>query len=409
MAKANNPHNLRGPGGRFIPKQGTPQRTSKRRSAKPLTKTLVNEEPKKLRNYITILLDSSGSIGAYGLEQKMRDAYNNQIATIKEQSYESGQETFFSLYVFGVYSYNGGLGGMQYGGRQIERRAFATHIEQAPFLTSANYKASGNTPLVHCIEAAIQELSQVKDANDSNTSFLLMVMTDGEDTESQYNSVHKAEVARLIREKTRSDRWTFACAGPQSAKQSMLSLGFPEGNLHLWEQTQKGAEQMAFASNVGTQAYFSSRSAGQTSVKSFYQTDLSKVSPQAIKNLQNFNNKFRGFVITDKDCTGVNQNNKPSVDIAEFIKNQGLQYQVGKAFYELTKTEEIHGHKELAIKHLKTGEVYGGHEAKTLLGLPTDKTFKVKPGNHTDYKVFCQSTSMNRKLLAGTEVLYRVS
>lgn len=391
-------HNVRDKNGRFTRKSG-PVVTRPEIKPKPITQTVAKQaaEQPKLVNHIAILLDSSGSIGNRDLTHSIIDAYNKQVATIKEQAHKSGQTTFFSLYVFGELSYTG----LQ----QIKNRCFESHIEQAPFLTSLTYRPSGNTPLVHCIERTIKDLSSVKNANDSNHSFLLIVLTDGEDTES--SDYHRREVSSLVTNMINTDRWTFTCAGPAMAKAPMLALGFPAGNFYSWEGTKEEAVMMAGATSMGAQSFYATRAAGGTQLKSFYQTNLTGIDPKAVKNLQNWNNKFRRFAVTEADCPGVNQTGKPAVEISEFIKKQGLNYSITRGFYELTKTEEIQDHKEIAIVNLKDGTIYGGREAKDLLKLPHGGTIKVKPGDHAHYKVFVQSTSMNRKLIAGTEVLYR--
>jgi hypothetical protein len=52
----------------------------------------------------------------------------------------------------------------------------------------------------------------------------------------------------------------------------------------------------------------------------------------------------------------------------------------------------------------KTKKVYGGEEARNLLGLP-DMEVRVKPDFNPDFKIFVQSTSTNRKLVGNTQVL----
>ena len=57
------------------------------------------------------------------------------------------------------------------------------------------------------------------------------------------------------------------------------------------------------------------------------------------------------------------------------------------------------------MREIKTGAVYGGAEAREILGLPgTD--IKVKPTDFSDWDIFVQSTSNNRKLVVGTNLLY---
>ncbi len=79
----------------------------------------------------------------------------------------------------------------------------------------------------------------------------------------------------------------------------------------------------------------------------------------------------------------------------------------GAAFYELTKTEpKVQDYKQIAIRDRKTNAVYAGEAARDLLGLPRRGTARVVPGDHSAYDVFVQSTSVNRKLPAGSRLLY---
>jgi len=67
---------------------------------------------------------------------------------------------------------------------------------------------------------------------------------------------------------------------------------------------------------------------------------------------------------------------------------------------------EVQDHKQIAIRDKKTGVIYSGVNARQMLGLPYHGTVKVVPGNHGAYDIFIQSTSVNRKLVKGTQVLY---
>jgi hypothetical protein len=66
----------------------------------------------------------------------------------------------------------------------------------------------------------------------------------------------------------------------------------------------------------------------------------------------------------------------------------------------------VHDYKQIIIRDKKTGAVYSGAEARNLLGLPHNGNVKIIPGNHGAYDVFVQSTSVNRKLPVGTQVIY---
>jgi hypothetical protein len=98
-----------------------------------------------------------------------------------------------------------------------------------------------------------------------------------------------------------------------------------------------------------------------------------------------------------KDCT-----------ITDFVERK-LNHTMtrGTAFYQLMKPEKaVQEYKKICIRNKKSGAVYTGVEARELLHLPTSGTIRLVPGNHGEFDIFVQSTSTNRKLIAGTELLY---
>ncbi len=94
--------------------------------------------------------------------------------------------------------------------------------------------------------------------------------------------------------------------------------------------------------------------------------------------------------------------------IRDFVERNGIPFQKGRGFYELTKTETIQGYKEIILRHNSSGDLYTGKKARQLLGLPEVGSARTKPVVPTGYTAFVQSTSVNRKLIGGTEFLYEV-
>ena len=90
--------------------------------------------------------------------------------------------------------------------------------------------------------------------------------------------------------------------------------------------------------------------------------------------------------------------------ISEFVSHYRGSYTKGEAFYQLSKKETIQSGKQVMVRDKTTGEFYGGREARGLLGIP-DYEIRVAPTDHPKYDIFVQSTSSNRKLVPGTEVL----
>jgi hypothetical protein len=94
-------------------------------------------------------------------------------------------------------------------------------------------------------------------------------------------------------------------------------------------------------------------------------------------------------------------------EIRPFVEQKtGLPYQAGSVFYQLTKPEKVQDTKKLLIQEKNSKAMYAGNEARTLLGLPTGVDCKVKPGNHANFDLFVQSTSVNRKLVRGTKLVH---
>lgn len=95
-------------------------------------------------------------------------------------------------------------------------------------------------------------------------------------------------------------------------------------------------------------------------------------------------------------------------DIRTFINSQGIDFKPGRGFYQLTKSELVQEKKEVVLMEKKTGHFFSGDPARALLGLKPGERAKVHALHLDKYLVFIQSTSYNRKLVAGTKLLYEV-
>ena len=74
----------------------------------------------------------------------------------------------------------------------------------------------------------------------------------------------------------------------------------------------------------------------------------------------------------------------------------------------MIKTEKkVQPYKLVALRVKTSGKVYCGEQAREMLGIGgLSKTVRLVPGDHGKFDVFIQSTSVNRKIAAGSEVLY---
>ena len=101
-------------------------------------------------------------------------------------------------------------------------------------------------------------------------------------------------------------------------------------------------------------------------------------------------------------------------DIKGFVTENGIEFKKGRGFYELTKAETVQQYKEIIMQDRETGEMFNGSQVRERLGLQpqTEKggvNEKLYAKDAKEFRIFVQSTSVNRKLIAGTTFLYEIT
>jgi hypothetical protein len=336
----------------------------------------------KVKNYIGISRDHSGSMRSIA-HMAARD-YNDNIAAITEESKKQGQDTIVSVVQCGV----------GHSGKVVRESVNSSCNKLKPIGEYSYIADGGGTPLWDSVGELIEILERAPDANDPEVSFLVMVITDGQENNSKQWNVR--QLTDKIRRLQATDKWTFAFRVPRGYATALEHLGIPRGNILEWDQTEKGFALATASTREAFTNYYTARSTGATAVKGFYQTNLQGVSERTLNSkLVDISNEVQIF---DVDYTD---------QIRPFVERKnGKSYVAGTAFYQLTKKEdEVQDYKVICIRDRQNGAVYSGVEARNILGLPHHGTVKVAPGNHGKYDIFIQSTSINRKVLPGTLVL----
>jgi hypothetical protein len=334
---------------------------------------------KKRLTHIAIVLDKSSSMEK--IRQDTVAAFNLVVSSLVGRD---GQETTVSLFTFAYHPEMVFVGADP---RTLRR------------LSLGDYQPYGNTDLFGGVDLAVRELKRLPGANDEDTSFLVITVTDGENNIYRLSPV---EFRRLLKGQQDDGRWTFAFQLPKDhAKQFANEFGVPLENCQEWEQTSRGVREATIATQTSLGGYFIARSAGKKSVDNFYEkvtTDLSKVSSRDVsRQLDDLSGHFKQFTVP---C---------ELEVEEFIETEtGKPYVVGSTFYQLMKPEKVGKNKRVLIQEKGKRAVYGGPDARLLIGLPEqgEADSKVIPGNHANYNVFIESTSYNRKLVRGTKVLW---
>lgn len=328
-----------------------------------------------MKNYIGFVNDHSGSM------QRLREAavkdYNTMIGAVKDAASREMQDTIVSTIGIGM---------------PRERVARQVVISNPHVLKPViDWIAHGNTPLLDGIADMIALFKGLPDYQNPDVSFLVSITTDGDDNDS---TVRRGDLRKQIEMLQATGRWTFVFRVPKSGRRYVSNLGVPAENIQEWDVTQAGLEKSTQITRQAMDSYFTARSSGAKSSTTFY-ADANKVDTSALTDISK---ETSLYVVPDADM---------GIEIRDFILRHRMEYLKGAAFYQLTKTESRVSHTKLiAIRERATGKVFSGKEARQMIGLPTDKNARLHPGDHGEYDLFIQSESVNRKLVAGTGVLY---
>ena len=97
--------------------------------------------------------------------------------------------------------------------------------------------------------------------------------------------------------------------------------------------------------------------------------------------------------------------------IKKIIEENGIKFEKGKSYYQLTKKEIIQDYKKIIVKRTKDGKYITGESVREILKIPKNNPKKVSVDNAEvpDFEVYVQSTSVNRVLLPDTKLVYQVA
>jgi hypothetical protein len=321
-------------------------------------------------NHIAIVLDASSSMAQHSND--VMQVADMQIKHLAAQSQTLDQETRISVYTF---SYQ----------RDINCLIYDKDVLRMPSITGL-YHANGMTALCSATTLAIKDL-QLTPEKYGEHAFLIYIITDGIENDSSYQD--RASLPDRI--KNLPDHWTIAAFVPDaSGVHYAKGLGFAKDNIAVWNTSDSFLE-VGEIIRKSTDQYMANRSKGIHGSRSLF--NMATADPKAIKK-----------TLTPMTPGSYTVNSVPAdMRIDEYTLQVTGQYTPGRTYYEMTKRELIQAYKSIAI--LVDEKLYMGDTARDLIGLPKDADVRVGPGDHPGYKVFVQSTSMNRKLLAGTDAL----
>jgi hypothetical protein len=336
------------------------------------------------KQYIGFINDHSGSMSS--LAKAAIVDYNVTIGAVKDAASREMLDTIVS--VVGV-----GVGNSGYG---TERQVVISNPHVLKPVTS--WSTDGGTPLYDGIGNMIELFESLPDYGNPNVSFLVLTTTDGQEMHSKKYSADT--LARKIAGLQANGRWTFVFRVPEGKSNTITDrLGVSRENIQEWGTTTEGMAKSTAATVQAFDKFYATRAAGKTSSTVFY-ADASAVSTKVLQStLKDISKEVSLYVVPKEDA---------GIEIRPFVLKHRMEYLKGSAFYQLTKTEaRVQETKLILIRERAyPNRVYSGTEARQMIGLPTKGNVRLHPGDHGNFDLFIQSTSINRKLVGETGVIY---
>ena len=328
-------------------------------------------------NHIVMVLDMS-----YSMMPHARDLIavaDGQIKHLARRSQELDQETRITVYVFDDVT---------------ECVIYDKDVLRLPSIAQF-YQPRGGTALRDATGTALLELAETPERYGDH-AFLVYVLTDGEENRSTLVSTPQlnSSINAL------PDHWTVAALVPNAlCKHYAKQCGFPADNIAVWNPNDKGGvAEVGATIRQATESFMTNRAKGVRGSRSIFSTGTDALNPQTVA--------AAGLTpVSPTTYTLVHVRVPEKTQVKTYIEDDlGLKFRLGSVHYELTKPEKIQPQKDVLVQDKKTKHVYGGREARDLLGLP-DMEVRVKPDVNPLYRVFVQSTAPNRHLVTDTELL----
>jgi hypothetical protein len=338
----------------------------------------------KITNHIGWILDKSWSMDAH--KETVVKVVDGEISWTAKRSQEMDQETRITIWTFSSH----GL---------MECLIWDTDVLRIPSI-AGHYRPSGNTALIDAFLQAIDDMKTTSQRHGKHT-FFLCGASDGEENDSvarYYPDRLPKAIADL------DSNWDVGLLVPdKSASNEAKRHGFPGESIKIWNSSgSHAAEEMGGHFRQATEAMFQARARGETSIRG----SLFRVKALSEGDLAGLVPLTRGSYV---EHGGKLPSAAEDMRIDVFAASHAGRYIPGSVYYRLTKPETVQDYKQVAVRD-KNGSMYLHPDLRVRLGLPplapagSPGKSRVRPAIG-GLDVFIQSTSHNRKLIGGTEVL----
>ncbi len=360
---------------------------------------------KSLVNHVAFVFDESSSM--QGRQREVIEVFKSQLEHMSRLGEAHGQQFRISAYAFGTTV------------RQVFVDREVTALLKPGGMPHEVIRPFGMTALIDAVLACQVSLAMRETGGDD--ARLIIVVTDGEENASVKNAAYLKSVLSNL-----NDTWTVTALVPADRRgtyrEKAISAGFAPGNVMEWEVgSATGFTEAATKVNDSLTGYTQTRLAGQRSTTTMFANQVTTQQVQeALKagKIQEIDpSKYMAIAVTwPADSTRWRFSGKrtkafpegvPSMEIRAFIEGMNLVFTVGTYYYELVKSEKVHPGKDVIVRSRVTGKLYGGKEARSLIGL-TDASTRIKPQPvklKDGYDIFVRTDADNRLLSKHSTVL----
>jgi hypothetical protein len=293
------------------------------------------------------------------------------------------------------------------GSKVITQKDFSTDVDNVcRFIENAPATSGGDAD--ECYEYVLSEAQKLSWSPDGQHAFVMMGDAEPHDVGYRYGSVvnkldWRKEVDKLAKQ---AKIYSVQCLGRAGSRSFWEALAERNNGYYLT------LDQFSEINDMLQAIVY--RQADKLWEFENFLDKQGKVSPSVSRALDTLKGKkpSKKKVVASAFAVHPSRFQVIPVDsdtaIKPFVEENGLLFKKGRGFYEFTKPVVVQKYKEVIIRNRKTGEMFSGDHARKLLGMPIGVDAKVRPSYLTEFQGFVQSTSVNRKLLAGTAFLYEV-
>lgn len=224
---------------------------------------MAKKSKKTAKTYAALIMDRSGSM--VSIRQEALDAFNAQVRALKDGT-ATGMKTLVSQVFFSTTVDN--------------PLSWCADVDTLKEATLDEYRPEGFTALYDAIGVTAHKLSQLPDAGDADTAFLVVVVTDGQENQSREYNVRS--IGNLVRELQATGRWTFAVQGANLDLAALATVtGIPVANMDKFDASHTGTMSASVRTQSAAASYMSTRGAGGQSVSNFYAVSPKSTPPDS--------------------------------------------------------------------------------------------------------------------------------